>query len=114
MAKTIIYNSASASTVFDTDNIAVNESNGDRYVNDRDSSTIYKIDSNGAITTFLTGNQWNVIKFIGGYLYASQNSGGIYKIDPTTGFTIARTTIAGNGSSNRGSAANQLNFPINC
>jgi len=111
MAKTIIYNSSSASTVFDTDNIAVDESTGNRYVNDRDSSTIYKIDNNGAITTFLTGNQWNVIKFIGGYLYASQDSGGIYKIDPTTGFTIARTTIAGNGSSNRGSAANQLNFP---
>ena len=98
MAKTVIYNSSSASTVFDTDNIAVNETTGDRYVNDRDSSTIYKIDSGGAITTVLTGNQWNVIKFIGGFLYASQNNGGVYKISINnyTGINPNSTTFLGN------------------
>ena len=124
MAKTIIYNSSTASTVFDTDNIAVNESNGDRYVNDRDSSTIYKIDSNGAITTFLTGYQWNVIRFIGGFLYASSDNSGVHKINPTNaGITRITSTVipegtisstgtvvaGGNGS---GSAANQFNLPF--
>ena len=52
MAKTVIYNSSSASTVFDTDNIAVDESTGNRYVNDRDSSIIYKIDSSSYYTTW--------------------------------------------------------------
>ena len=108
MAKTIIYNSSSASTVFDTDNIAVNESNGDRYVNDRDSSTIYKIDSNGAITTFLAGYQWNVIRFIGGYLYASKDLGGIYKINPTPA-NQSPTVAGGNGN---GNGLNQFNRPV--
>jgi len=109
MAKTIIYNSASASTSFDTDNIAVDETTGNLYINDRDNSTIYRIDSNGAITTFLTGHQWNVIKFIGGYLYASKNLGGIYKIDPTVTISYSPSVIAGNNGS--GSGANQFNNP---
>ena len=108
MAKTIIYNSSSASTVFDTDNIAVDESTGNRYINDRDSSTIYKIDSNGAITTFLAGYQWNVIRFIGGYLYASKDLGGIYKINPTPA-NQSPTVAGGNGS---GSGLNQFNRPV--
>ena len=97
MAKTIIYNSSSASTVFDTDNIAVDESTGNRYVNDRDSSTIYRIDSSGTITTLLTGHQWNVIKYIGGFLYASKDNGGVYKIAITnsTGINPNSTSFVG-------------------
>ena len=97
MAKTVIYNSASASTVFDTDNIAVDETTGNLYINDRDNSTIYRIDSNGVISTLLTGHQWNVIKFIGGFLYASKNNGGVYKISITnsTGINPNSTTFVG-------------------
>ena len=98
MAKTVIYNSSSASTVFDTDNIAVDESTGNRYINDRDSSTIYRIDSGGTIITLLTGHQWNVIRFIGGYLYASKDLGGIYKITPTPGTSVTTSTLAATGS----------------
>ena len=97
MAKTIIYNSSTASTVFDTDNIAVDETAGNLYINDRDNSTIYRIDSNGVISTLLTGHQWNVIKFIGGFLYASKNNGGVYKISITnsTGINPNSTTFVG-------------------
>ena len=110
MAKTIIYNSSSASTVFDTDNIAVDESTGNRYVNDRNSSTIYRIDSGGTIETLLTGYQWNSLKFIGGYLYASQDNTGISKIDLSgivlNTYASTGTTVAGDNG--RGSNANQL------